>query len=370
MNLFSNPIRELLSSVASRRVIPAPESIVEFHDWVNLQDKIETHVHLEAAVHSSFYLQKMSSAESLGVPPWKRAPFANLREFIRAWVDLSKCIRSLTDFEEMVMAFVKGRAAQRIKYSECYISPADYSFMRRRFSIAPEVFDFSDVLKAYVNGLKLALARHPECEVRLIVDALWPSTSDERKQILESLEMSLNDPAFYDEQGQHYIVAVGLGGAESHHDIAGHVEFMKRVRELGFKVDIHSGEGGDGDLHKATIDRIAPDRVAHGFSAFSNGYYFSKNIVMCPLSNLLLGTFTGHPEEHPVFELLRTNVPVSVGTDDPLLLGQTLAQEFAFLFAVHGNLDKQQFFQIQSQTRHSVLAPEVCSRVIKSKVQS
>lgn len=370
MSIFSSPIDELLSSVASRRAIPAPESMVEFHDWVELQDKIETHVHLEAAVPPSFYRQRMSPAECLGVPPWQRAPFANLREFIRAWVDLSKCIRSVTDFEEMVMAFVQGRAAQRIKYSECYISPADYSFMRRRFSIAPEVFDFSDVLKAYVKGLKIALKRYPECEVRLIVDALWPSTSEERKQILESLEMSLNDSAFYDEQGQHYIVAVGLGGAETHHDIAGHVEFMKSVRKLGFKVDIHSGEGGDGELHKATIDWIAPDRVAHGFAAFANGYYFSKNIVMCPISNLLLGTFTGHPEEHPVFELLRTNVPVSVGTDDPLLLGHTLAQEFTFLLAVQGTLDKHQFFKIQSSTRHNVLAPDICSRVIKSKVPS
>ncbi|MEY4066749.1 MAG: hypothetical protein RIR26_2957 [Pseudomonadota bacterium] len=367
MSFFSSEIEKLLRGVGSRQVIPDDKAIEEFHNWVASQEMVETHVHLEAAVGASFYLERMNSSELNSPPPWKRAPFADLRDFIRAWVDLSRCVRSESDFEKMVMMFVQGRAQQRILYTECYISPADYSFMRRRFAIAPEVFDFANVLKAYVRGLKAALKRFPGCEVRFVVDALWPSNREEREQILQTLEMSTKDSDFFDEQGKPYIVAIGLGGAESHHDIDGHREFMSSVRSLGFKVDIHSGEGGDLTIHRKTLEEINPDRVAHGFAGFSDGFYFSKNIVMCPLSNLLLSTFKGKPEEHPVFQLLKSGAPFALGTDDPLLLGHTLAQEFAFLFAVAGALDKSMFYKIRRNTLQSVLAPEICARVFPSE---
>jgi adenosine deaminase len=49
---------------------------------------------------------------------------------------------------------------------------------------------------------------------------------------------------------------------------------------------------------------------------------------VCPTSNLLLGVFAS-PQAHPLPRLLRAGVPCTLGSDDPLLFGASLLDEFA-----------------------------------------
>lgn len=370
MSIFPSVIRDIINDVGRRRQLRPDDQVSSFHDWVMREEKIETHVHMEAAVDKSFYESLPPPSSWLESRPWERAPFNDLRAFIMAWVDLTRSIRKIADFEALAEEFVASRARSNIRYSEAYFSPADFSFMRKRFAIAPEVFDFADVMAAYVRGLRRGLKKNPGFEVRLIMDALWPSNAQERYEMKVALRATLAQPEFHDEEGIPYIVAVGLGGAENHGDIAGHISFINEVRGMGFKVDIHSGEGSDGTLHRRSVESLSPDRVSHGFAGVSQGYVFNHNVVMCPISNLLLKTFAGFPEEHPAFELLRKDIPVAIGSDDPLLLGHSLAQEFSFLFAVDDNFTRQTFLKIRQNTRARVLAPEVCSRVFTTQAGS
>ena len=361
--VLSQKILSLIEEIGSRQAIRSKAQVQDFHNWVAKVPKIETHVHLEAAVEACFYESLKRPASWLTSCPWDRGPFIDLRSFIMAWVDLTRSITKIEDFEALAQAFVSARVQENIRYTEAYFSPADYSFIRKRFSISPNVFLFEEVLAAYVRGLKKALAEHPGFEVRLIMDALWPSTRLEREMMRDALKSSLSLPEFFDEYGRHYIVGVGLGGAESHHDLDGHIAFMEEVRELGFKVDIHSGEGSDASVHQKSVESLNPDRVAHGFSGVKDGYIFSQSVVMCPISNILLGTHLGLPEEHPIFSLLHAGVPVSIGSDDPLLLGHNLSSEYSFLYAINECFSDDMFRLLQENARTRVLAPDVCSRV-------
>ncbi|NBO37493.1 hypothetical protein EBU99_02805 [bacterium] len=362
MSLFPKTLTDILANSSLARQIMPIESCKDFHDWVRIQPKIETHVHLEAAVSADFYkslTQPESWRESL---PWERAPFSDLRAFIMAWVDLSRAMRTLSDFEKLAEQFVYERVKENIRYTEAYISPADFSLIRKRFAIAPEIFAFDEVLRAYSRGLKSGLAKNPGFEVRLIVDTLWISNADEREIIFSALKSSRSEADFFDPQGQHYLVGIGLGGAESHGDLSGRLEFIERVRALGFRVDIHSGEGVDPELHRESVEKVCPDRVAHGFSAVSENFVFDANVVMCPVSNLLLKTYVGAAQKHPVFDLFKKKVPIAIGSDDPLLLGHTFSLEYAFLHALSG--DGEDFFkETQKNARERLFAPEIFQRV-------
>ncbi|MEY2988354.1 MAG: hypothetical protein RJB13_1875, partial [Pseudomonadota bacterium] len=286
--------------------------------------------------------------------------------FVMAWVDLTKCIRKLSDIEELSKAFVEGRVAENIKYTEAYFSPADFSLLRKRFKVLPEIFEFYDVMRAYVRGLKEGLKKNPGVEVRLILDSFWPSTQNEKHTIVEGLRLAKSDEEFFDEAGIPYIGAVGFGGAEQPEDLELTLDFVNQVRSLGYKIDIHSGEGGDPNQHMLHVAKLRPDRVSHGFSGIPQGWYFRDNLVMCPVSNLLLKTFSGPSEMHPAFELLRHGEPISIGTDDPLLLGHSLSEEFAFLFAVDRQISERVFEKIQLDTRTRVLCPIACNRVFNA----
>ncbi|MEN9810428.1 MAG: hypothetical protein RLZZ488_1995 [Pseudomonadota bacterium] len=347
-----------------RRSMAFDISLESFHQWVSAQPKIETHVHMEAAVASSFYLQRPAPDSWSDSLPWQRLPFESLRGFIRAWVDLSKSMRSLNDFECLAEAFVAERVVANIRYSEVYVSPADFSFIRKRFSIAPEIFEFEDVVRAYIRGLKRGLAQHEGFEVRLIVDSLWISDAGERTTILQSLKNILQDSHCSDSDGHSYVIGVGLGGMENHENLQEKTEFFAVVRDMGLKIDIHSGEGGDSEIHLGTLNALQPDRVAHGFAGAVDGYFFEKNLVMCPLSNLLLKTFAGEPHEHPVFDCLKRGLPVCIGSDDPLLLSSSLALDYTFLHAFAGN-GHGIFEFTQKNTRERVLSATALARVVK-----
>lgn len=362
-SLLSQPIQALLNDVALRRAVKAPTDVGSFLSNIQAQPKVETHVHVEAAVGSNFYLSRPGRRVWEGPRPWERAPYGDFQQFIRAWVDLSQSICDLADLEDLAEAFVINRTQDNIRYSEAYFSPADFSVLRKRFNVSPDVFEFYEAVSAYVRGLKRGLSRSPEVEVRLIMDSFWPSTAEEQIIILDCLTRMKTDDSFYDAQGIPYVTAVGFGGPEKPQSIEQTARFVEDVRALGFKIDIHSGEGGDPMLHRSHVETLKPDRVAHGFSAVSEGWYFKSNLVMCPLSNLLLKTYQGDPERHPVFDLLTMGEAFAVGTDDPLLLGHSLSQEFAFLYAIDASFSEKTFQKIQQDTKKRVLCPEVCQRV-------
>lgn len=363
-SLFSPAVERILNDVSLRSPITPKSDVEAFIKFVKHRAKIETHVHVEAAVAASYYAARCHDRQWNERPPWKRAPFADFRSFITAWVDLTKCVRSLEELEVLAQMFVESRVSENIRYTEAYFSPADFSLLRHRFKILPEVFDFYDVVSAYVRGLRKGIRKSPGFEVRLILDSFWPSTQTEKIAILEGLRKAKADALFYDEEGVPYIVAVGFGGSEQPENIDATADFVAEVRACGYKIDIHSGEGGEPERHRSHVERLVPDRVSHGFSAVEQGWYFQENLVMCPISNLLLKTFCGSAENHPVFELLRRGEALAIGTDDPLLLGHSLTEEFAFLFAVDSQLSEVVFDKIQADTKDRVLCPQVCRRVL------
>jgi adenosine deaminase len=62
----------------------------------------------------------------------------------------------------------------------------------------------------------------------------------------------------------------------------------------------------------ALVARLAAERIC---------------LDVCPTSNLLLGVFAS-PQAHPLPRLLRAGVPCTLGSDDPLLFGASLVDEF------------------------------------------
>ncbi|MFZ9519878.1 MAG: hypothetical protein ACO3A4_05315 [Silvanigrellaceae bacterium] len=367
MSVFPDFFLKIVEDAGARQRGIGLDELVDFHAWVCSQAKVETHVHVEAATGKGFY-------ENLDHPPswrescpWQRAPFQNLRGFIDAWVDLSKSMRAIVDFERMAEAFVEQRVADNIVYSEAYVSPADFSFIRERFSIASEVFQFENVVRAYLRGMKKALARNPGTEVRVIVDSLWISSNEEREIMHQAITNILGDhEASCDSHGHPIVVGIGLGGMENHRFLNEQKEFFAKMRALGLKIDIHSGEGGTPELHKTSVEALVPDRVAHGFAGVEAKFLFADNLVMCPLSNILLNTYQGPVVNHPVFDCLRQGVPVSIGSDDPLLLGNSLSLEYTLIHAVTGQ-GREAFAVTQKNARERVFAPSVLRRVFETK---
>lgn len=318
-----------------------PEELA-FAQAVEALPKIELHVHMEAAVPATYYAQLNATRPMFpeGDLPSQRAPFPDFGQFIRAWIDHTRLISHEDALAEMATAFVALRAKQRIMYTEAHISPFDVSLGRRRLGIAP-VLDFSAVLCAFLRGVRTGLVRHPEVEVRLIVDLLWISHEDECEHMMQALARALNDPSLAcPRSGRPLVVALGLGGFEETDQAAQKRALFQRYASLGLKLDIHSGETTTAIQHAEALAVLRPDRIGHGIAPLARPAagvdLFQAGIGACPSSNVLTGAFSGPLERHPLKVMLERGIPLSVNTDDPLLFGTTLTLEYVMLRRAFG----------------------------------
>lgn len=339
---------------------PADDDELEFARWVFAQPKHELHVHLEAAVPASFYRSRYK-AEAAGAErlpkPLDRVPFETFPDFIRAWVDHTVLIEGPHAFEQMVIEFARLRAAENIVYSEVHISPPDFCYLRQRF-LKMKGWDLRTCLRSYLAGAHAARKQYPHITVRFVVDAVWPSLPAEHQMLLEALQDVSLESGARDESGSPFICAVGLGGpemADRASDIAG---FIAGCRELGLRVDIHSGEMTTAANHRQSVRTLKPDRIAHGISGAAEGFFFEGPISMCPLSNILTGSWKQGLENHPIREAMERGLSVSVNSDDPLLFATTLTLEYVALRRALGQ-GHSLFECTQQAARAAAFAPAV-----------
>lgn len=345
---------------------PADDDERAFAAMIEAAPKIELHVHMEAAVPAAFYAG-LNNERQLFAPhdlPQRRAPYPSLKEFIAAWVDQTRLIEDPALFERLAHAFIAQRRKQNIVYSEVHISPIDFSLVRDRFQVPAKVLAFADCLDAYVRGLASALRGTPGVEARLIVDALWVSTDEECRIMLAALEKHLASPFARDEQGQPYVIAIGMGGPEVASFGPKKTWFVQACRALGLKIDVHTGENTSPADHRLGLETIKPDRIGHGISGAKDKtpWFFDGPIAANPTSNLITGSFQGKLADHPITLMRKRGGLVSINTDDPLLFGVPLTLEWVALRRALG-WGSADFADLRSQAVRSALTPSVLSRV-------
>jgi adenosine deaminase len=113
----------------------------------------------------------------------------------------------------------------------------------------------------------------------------------------------------------------------------------RKAKDAGLRLKAHVGEWGDADSVQRAVEELDLDEVQHGIAAaqstsvmkFLADHRIRLNI--CPTSNVLLGRVEGLAE-HPIRKLYDAGVKVTVNTDDVLVFGQSVSDEFLNLYRV------------------------------------
>ena len=100
----------------------------------------------------------------------------------------------------------------------------------------------------------------------------------------------------------------------------------------------HVGEWGTAEDVRTAVEALELDEVQHGIAAADSPEVMrwlaerGVRLNVCPTSNLLLGR-VARLEDHPIRRLFDAGVKVSVGTDDALVFGRSVSEEFLALHA-------------------------------------
>lgn len=302
-----------------------------------LLPKAELHVHFEATI------SKDSAAElsdRYGVPMPSTGPFRDLAEFVAGYERARDLVGSLEDLNRLAREFAQRQRAQGVVWTEVHFIPSTY---------AGRLGDPDDLIAAVLDGLRSG-GGGDTVGLVLGINRGLPVAEAER-----ALDVAL------DWAGAG-VVALGLAGDEANFPGRRFEAVFRRAAEAKLPAVPHAGEGAGPRSIEDALDLLSPVRVCHGVRALEDPRVLQRLAAdqvcldMAPSSNVLLGAVS-ELAAHPLPELARQGVPVTVNSDIPIFVGHDLLREYA-LCAAAWDLDDRQLLDLAETSIRFSHCPE------------
>jgi len=287
-------------------------------NWFEKVPKVELHLHLEGAIpYDALWELICKYGGDSTVPDFEsmkhKFEYRNFSHFIETWIWKNQFLREYQDFTFIAEAVAKHLVSQNIRYAETFFSPGDY----KRFGLKTQLL---------AEAIRTGLSHIKEIEVALVADLVRDFGPEIGKVILDEVN----------EVKELGIVGIGIGGSEQEFPPEPFENVYEKARRFGFKTCAHAGEAAGAESIWGAVRNLRVDRIGHGTKAEEDenliDYLVEHNIPleMCPLSNLKTGVIKTF-EEHPVRRYFERGLIVTINTDDPMMFGNSLFQEYQML---------------------------------------
>ncbi len=137
--------------------------------------------------------------------------------------------------------------------------------------------------------------------------------------------------------GRKEFVSIDLYGDEAAQPIENFVPIYQKARENGLRCKAHLGEWGTAEDVVRGVEVLGLDEVQHGIAAASSPKaitYLREHRIrlnVTPTSNVLLGR-VARMANHPIAQLYRAGVDVTINSDDVLIFGSDVSREYLALY--------------------------------------
>ena len=283
--------------------------------------KAELHCHLDGSVRPTTLLELGREAR---VQMPKHTP-EELAEFMR--VDDARTLEDyLRRFDVTVSVMQTEDALERIAYELAEDAAEDgVRYIEVRNAPILNVvrgLTLVQAIEAPLRGLRRA---EKEFGVigRFIVCALRNFTPE------DSLAMAQLAVEFKNEG----VVAFDLAGGEKGNPAARHVEAFRYAREHNLAVTVHAGEGDGAESVREAVHICGANRIGHGTRLIEDPeltqYVNDRRIALeiCLTSNVQTRVADSY-EAHPLREYFDRGLNVTLNTDNRLMSGTTLTDEY------------------------------------------
>jgi aminodeoxyfutalosine deaminase len=294
---------------------PFPERIASL-------PKAELHLHLEGsirpAIASALAARHGVKLEEEEVR--RRYAYTNFAGFLDAFKWVTSFVRGPKDFALIAADLAEQLIEQKVVYAEVTLS-VGVMFLRQQ---QPEA-NFAAILKATEPYEKRGL------RLNWIFDAVRQFGAEAAMRVVQAARRCES----------RRIVAFGIGGDELSLPAAEFRGVYERAQEYGFHRLMHAGEIGGPEKIREAIEILGVERIGHGIAAIRDEGLMEMlaerriPLEICPASNLGTGALAvqlekdaATMEEHPLAEIVRRGVAVTIATDDPAMFHTSLEEEY------------------------------------------
>jgi adenosine deaminase len=274
--------------------------------------KAHLHLHLEGAMRPDTLAELCQRNGT----PQPDPPDGTFPTFIRLYRAAADALRSPDDYRRLVREVVEDAARDGAVWLETaeWIAPG----LPQRIGLP----DAEAMLQMLLDALDAA-ARANGIQAGLMVSANRTRDPSEAEELARLA-------ARYAGRG---VVSFGLADDETRGRPEPYAPAFAIARAAGLISAPHAGEHGGPDSVRGALDALGARRIEHGVRSIEDPSLVQRLVNddicldVCPTSNSQLGVVQS-VQMHPLPELLRAGVSVSLNADDPLFFGSGVLAEY------------------------------------------
>ena len=296
--------------------------------------KAELHLHIEGSLEPELMFE-LAQRNGVSIPfdsveaVRTAYDFSNLQDFLDIYYAGANVLLTARDFEDLAFAYFQRAAADNVRHAEIFFDPQTHTDRGVPMAV---------VMEGLLRGMERAEA---ELGVTSKLILCFLRHLDE-----EAAFVTLTAAAPWLDR----IAGVGLDSSEVGHPPSKFERVFARARELGLKLCAHAGEEGPPAYVYEALDLLHIDRMDHGNRSMEDEGLIQRlaaeqmTLTVCPLSNLKL-CVVHDLKDHPVPEMLRRGLHVTLNSDDPAYFGGYVNANYAELAKAVG-LTREQVTQL------------------------
>jgi adenosine deaminase len=137
-----------------------------------------------------------------------------------------------------------------------------------------------------------------------------------------------------------------------------------KARKNGFLTFAHAGEEGPASYIWEALDLLKVSRIDHGNRCLDDNLLVDRLVsermalTVCPLSNLSLCVIDTMAD-HPIPEMMKRNVLVTVNSDDPAYFGGYVNDNYRALYEALSLSDKELYLLVRNSFEASFLPENI-----------
>ena len=292
--------------------------------------KTELHCHLEGAIRTQTIID-IAKEYNLQVPSYEPEELdkhvkvydqmRNLEAVLAAFAIFQNSITSPDVVERIAWELFEDSAKQNIKLFEVRFSP-DWAFHGHNL-------DWDSCLEGLLSAKERA---EKEFEMAIGYIAIT-SRSMGPDSCVKTVDWAIRHKA--------HIPAIDLADSERDFPLRDFLPSVRKAKDAGLKVTIHTGEDTPASFVKEVIEMANPDRIGHGIHAIEDMRVVELikergiTLEVNPWSNYLTSSVRTI-DEHPLKKLFDLGVKVTINSDDPEVLETNLNNEYRIAHEILG----------------------------------
>ena len=330
-------------------------------DFYKKFPKVELHRHLEGSLRVPT-LMEIVRAHNLDVKNTgylrplvqvdHEEPYT-FENFLAKFGTLRLFYKSPDIIKRLTWEAVEDAALDNIRYLELRFTPVALS--------RAEGFPMAQVVDWVVDSVREASSQYGII-VRLIVSINRHESIAQAQKVIE-IALDRIDKG---------IVGIDLAGNEAEFSAEPFQKLFSIAKEQGLRITIHAGEWGGADNVRQAIEDLGAERIGHGIRVLEDPQVVAlalerKTVFeVCITSNHHSG-IVDELSEHPINQMIREGLNVTINTDDPSISRIDLSNEYQTVSEVFGMPIAILEERVLAAARASFL-PDEMSRRLTAKI--